>query len=177
MNRFISGVLAISMMLFLTACVVVKTDDIKIKAELDPKVNFSGYKTYAWLGSAAILNDSEGRWEPPSFDADSEIKFLIDRELRKRGMNESSAQPDMIVAFALGVDMDALELKIDQKSKLGRVENIPKGALVIVLVDSTTGYVIWLAEAVANLQQQLTTEETKKRLDYAVTQMLAKLPR
>ncbi len=176
MNKFISVMLAISLLL-VTACAMVKTDDIQIEADVDPKANFSGYKSYAWLGSAAILNDAEGRWEPPSFDADSEIKFLIDRELRKRGMSESSVQPDMIVAFALGVDMDALELKVDQESKIGRVENIPKGALVVVIVDSTSGYVIWMGEAMGNVQQQMTTEETKKRLDYAVTQMLSKLPR
>ncbi len=176
MNKFISISLVISM-LFLGACAMVKTDDIQINAEVDPKANFSGYKTYAWLGSASILNDPEGRWQPPSFDADTEIKFLIDRELRKRGMSESSVQPDMIVAFALGVDMDALELKIDKESKLETLENIPKGALVIVAVDSSTGFVIWVAEAEANVQQGISNEDSKNRLDYAISKMIGKMPK
>jgi len=64
MNKLISIGLAISM-LFLAACAMVQTDDIKVEAEVDPKANFSGYKTYTWLGSAAILNDPDGRWKPP----------------------------------------------------------------------------------------------------------------
>jgi len=114
---------------------------------------------------------------PPSFDADTEIKFLIDRELRKRGMSESNSQPDMIIAFALGVDMDALELKVDKESKLETLENIPKGALVIIAVDSSTGFVIWIAEAEANVQKGVTNEESKKRLDYAVSKMIGKMPK
>jgi len=176
MNKFISMTIAVSM-LFVTACAMVRTDDIQIRAEVDSRVNFSGYKTYAWLGSAAILNDPNGQWEPPSFDADSEIKFLIDRELRKRGMNESNAQPDMIIAFALGVDMDSLELKVDRETKIEMLENVPKGALIVVAVDSSTGFVIWMGEAIANVQSQISTEEAKKRLDYAVTNLIAKMPK
>ena len=176
MNKFISLIMVVCL-LFLSACAIVKTDDIRITADVDPKANFSAYKTYAWLGSATILKDPDGRWKPPSFDADSEIKYLIDRELRKRGMNESSVQPDMIIAFALGLDMDALQLKVDQKSKLGTLENVPKGALVIVAVDSSSGFVIWIAEARANLQQDVSSEESKKRLDYAISEMIDKMPR
>ena len=49
-------------------------------------------------------------------------------------MSESSTQPDMSIAFALGVDMGALELKVNQESKLETLENTPKGALVIVAI-------------------------------------------
>ena len=65
----------------LTACNSIPTDDIKTTAELDPKANFKGYKTYTWLGSAGILKDPDGKWEPPKFDADAEIIFLVNQEL------------------------------------------------------------------------------------------------
>ncbi|VAX09614.1 hypothetical protein MNBD_GAMMA25-2335 [hydrothermal vent metagenome] len=176
MKKIITISLALSM-LILGACAIVKTDDIKISADVDPKANFSGYKTYTWLGSASILNDPDGRWEPPSFDADTEIKFLIDRELRKRGMSESAAQPDMIIGFALGVDMDSLQLKIDKESKMETLESVPKGALVIAAVDTSTGFVIWVSDAEANVQSGISNDEMKKRLDYAVTKMIAKMPK
>ena len=86
---FFAGVLTL-----IAGCMTVPTKDIKVDAQADPKANFSGYKSYAWLGSAAIVNDAFGQWEPPNFDADAEIKYLIDRELRKRGMSEDSANPD-----------------------------------------------------------------------------------
>ena len=67
----------------IAGCSSVPTKDIQIDAQTDPKANMSGYNTYAWLATAAILNDPNGQWEPLQFDADSEVKFLIDGELRE----------------------------------------------------------------------------------------------
>ena len=161
----------------LVGCASVSTKDIEIDAQVDPKTNFSGYKTYAWLGSAAILNDPYCQWEPPAFDADAEIKYLVDRELRKRGMLQNSVDPDLIVAFAAGINMDALELKVDSESQMETLKNVPRGGLVIALVDSESGFVIWAGIATANVQKQSDTKTAKARLDYAVTKLFKKLPK
>jgi len=145
-------------------------------ADSDPKANISGYKSYAWLGSAAIVFDDEGQWEPPEFDADSEIKFLIDRELRDHGMSEDSVNPDLIVAFAAGIDMDTMELKSNPEDDLEVLENVPMGALTVILIDAETGFAIWAGVATAEIQEDATTESVKQRLDYAVSEMFAKLP-
>ena len=92
----------VTLMVLLSGCATGVTKDIMVKTDSDPKANLAGYKSYAWLGSAAIVFDDKGRWEPPQFDADAEIKFLIDRELRNRGMTEDSANPDLVIAFAAG---------------------------------------------------------------------------
>ncbi len=92
MNRNYLPVLIIALML-LAGCAPVPTKDIQVDVQSDPKANFSGYTTYTWLGAAEIVNDPYGQWEPPQFDADAEIMFLIDRELRKRGMSENTAGP------------------------------------------------------------------------------------
>ena len=109
--------LFVMIIMLVTGCTSVATKDIEVDAASDPKVNFSGYKSYAWLGSAAIVNDAYGQWEPPAFDADAEITFLLDRELRARGMSEDTSDPDLVVAFAAGIDMDALGLKTDPETK------------------------------------------------------------
>ena len=163
--------------LFMAGCASVPTKDIKVDAQSDPKANFSGYKTYAWLGAAAIVNDPYGQWEPPPFDADAEIIFLIDRELRKRGMSENTTDPDLIVAFAAGIDMDALGLKVDPETKKDLLDNVPQGGLAVVLADSETGFVIWVGIATAEIQENPDNATVKARLDYAVTRMFKKLPR
>lgn len=170
-------VVAIVVIVSLSSCSSVPTKDIKFDTEADPKVNFAGYKTYAWLGTAAILNDPYGQWEPPAFDSDAEIKFLIDRELRKCGMSENSADPDMLVAFAAGIDMDALGLKTDPQTKMEHMSNVPQGALLIALVDSESGFVIWAGVATAEIQQNPDAQTAKARLDYAVTQLLKEVPK
>ena len=163
--------------LLLAGCSSVPTRDIAFDAQADPKANFSGYTSYAWLGTAAILNDTYGQWEPPAFDADAEIKYLIDRELRKRGMLQSSVAPDVIVAFAAGIDMDALELRVDPEGNIKDLANVPRGGLVIALVDSETGFVIWMGVASANIQEQPDARTVKSRLEYAVTQLLRMVPK
>ena len=164
-------------LLLLTGCASSVTKDIMIDADADPKVNFAGYSTYKWLGSAAIVFDPEGQWEPPQFDADAEIKFLIDRELRKRGMTEATANADMIVAFAAGIDMASMEIKVDPESELSTLENVPMGALTVILIDSTTGLAIWGGIATAEIQQSTDQEIIRQRLDFAVSSMFKKLPR
>lgn len=162
---------------FVTACTSPLVKDIEVDAEADPKANLAGYKTYAWLGSAAILYDPKGRWEPPEFDADAEIKFLIDRELRKRGIKEVAVNPDMIVGYAAGIDMEALQLVEDKETKLQVLQNVPTGSLVIVLIDGQTGIPVWASAAVADVQEEISTEDVRKRLDYAVTQMFKLMKR
>lgn len=161
----------------MTGCTTVPTDDIKVEAEADPKVKFSGYKSYAWLGSVGILSDPEGKWKQPEFDVDTQIRFLIDRELRMRGLSETGSKPDMLVAYAMGVDMDALKIKENPETKQKMLKNAPKGALLVILVDPKTEYVMWLGSASADVQKNPDTETIKKRLDYAVTQMMKTIPK
>ena len=175
MSKF--PVILCAAMLFIGGCASSVTKDIMVDAEADPKIDFKGYTTYAWLGSAAIIYDPDGKWEPPQFDADAEIKFLIDGELRKRGMSEDSVNPDMIVAFAAGIDMASMEIDIDSKSDLVVLENVPMGALTVILVDAHTGQAIWAGIATAEIQQSPDQDMVKKRLDFAVTGMFKKLPK
>ncbi len=176
MKKFYPGLIVL-LFLLLTGCASTLTQDIEVDADADPKANLAGYKTYAWLGSAAILNDPKGKWEPPQFDADAEIKFLIDRELRKRGMQEVAVNPDMIVGYAAGIDMEALQLVEDKEAKLQVLQNVPTGSLVIVLIDGATGNPVWASAAVADVQEEISSEDVRKRLDYAVTQMFKLMKR
>ncbi len=176
-KRMLSVAVLVVLAALLTGCAPSVTKDIQIETDADPKANFNGYKTYAWLGSAAILNDPHGQWEPQAFDADSEIKFLLDRELRKRGLSVNNSTPDLIVAFAAGIDMEALGLKEDPETKEDVVVNLPQGGLLVAFVDAETGFVIWAGAATGEIQDKPAAETVKKRLDYAVTQMIKQVPK
>lgn len=161
-------------MLMLSACASI-TSDIRVEVDVDPRVNMSGYKTFAWLGAASVINDPSGLWEPPGFDADAEIQFLIDKELRGKGLTELNSNPDLMVGFALGVDMDALKLVQDGENDLEVLVNVPKAALIVAIIDSRTEHVVWAGKALADVQQEFEDEESKKRLAYAVSSMLKSL--
>ena len=173
----ITRLATLAFVLLLTACSTVPTEDIKVVAEADPKASFSGYKTYAWLAAAQLLHDPEGQWEPRNVDLDSEIQLMIKGQLNQRGIVEVSTEPDMFVAYAAGVDMTALGLKQNPETGEKMLENIPGAALVVALVDADTGYVIWLSEAVGEVQQQADAATVRARIDYAVREMFRLLPK
>lgn len=164
-----------AVMLLVGGCASSVTQDIMVETDMDPKADINGYSSYAWLGSAAILFDEKGRWEPPQFDADAEIKFLIDRELRDHGMTEDSVNPDLVVAYAAGIDMDTMDIKTDPESGLEVLEESPMGSLTVILIDADTGVAIWAGVATADIQDNPTPETTKKRLDFAISEMFDEL--
>ena len=160
----------------IAGCASFPKDDIEIETEADPTVNFSGYKTYAILGSAEIINDPEGKWEPTGLDADAEIEFLINNELRKRGMTVTRTNPDMLVAYALGIDTAMTKFKEDPETKISVLENVPQGALVVALMDANTEIVTWAAVGVGELQNQ-GDAVAKQRLNYVISEMFKQLPK
>lgn len=161
----------------LSGCKPVSTDDIKIQTQANPKTSFSEFKTYAWYGSSTIVNDPYGQWNPPSFDTDAEIKGLIARQLSNRGMVEVQSKPDLLVGFSVGVNIPLYQIKMNPEAKMSILENMSNGGLMVVLMDTKSGYVNWAAMATAKVQKNPSSATVKKRLEYAVTGMFKELPK
>jgi len=176
MTRVLSVLFLTSSAWLLGGCASAPTSDIEVNAQTSPDYTPAEYKTYAWLATAQIINDTDGNWEPPKFDADAEIKRLIELEMQARGIKQVAAFPNVFVAFAAGVDMDRLELKEDPRQKIEVLQNAPKGALAVMLIDGATGNPVWAGAAVGEVKVNRTPEESKARLEYAVRQMFRKLP-
>ena len=175
MNTLIKNLLSFSTIvsiLIISSCATL-TDDIEINTQSDENVNYSNYKTYAWAGSEKIVYDPIGQWEQPTLDTDEEVKYIVNRELRKHGMHQVETNPDLFVAYAAGVDTSVLELREDPNHDKEVLTNVPKAALVIALIDAKTGYTVWLGYAVGDVQQQRTIDDIRERIDYAVSEILA----
>ena len=155
-----------------TSCATL-TDDIEVEIHANPDVDYQAYKTYAWLGSAQINFDPVGQWEQPTLDTDEEVKFVINRELRARGLHQVTNKPDLLVAFAVGIDSTQLELKENPDSAKKIITNVPKAALLIALIDANTGYTVWLGYAVGDAQQQQSIENIRTRIDFAVKEIFS----
>ena len=164
-----------SWLFLLSGCATV-TSDIQVDADMASNTTLSNYKSYDWLRSYGILKDPNKTWQPPNIDISGDIKFLIDRELRKREVYSTNGTPDLAVSFFVRIDMENQELQLDPDTKLELNKKIPKGALVIALVDVATGEVIWLGEAVANVQENVTDEIVRERLDHTIREMFKLLP-
>lgn len=174
-RHLISILSAVTLSITLTACATL-TSDIDVEVHADPNVQYQDYKTYAWAGSAQVVFDPIGQWEQPTLDTDEEVRFVINRELRKRGINQVETDPDLVVGFAAGVDTSVLELKTAPDGGQEIPTNVPKAALVIALVDAKSGYVVWLGQAIGEVQPQQSIENIRQRIDYAVSQIFRPYP-
>jgi len=175
MNSLSRTIIFITLMLSIlaTSSCATLTDDIVVETHANPDVNYHAYKTYAWAGSAQIIFDPVGQWEQPTLDTDEEVKFVINRELRARGLHQVTNHPDLLIAFAAGIDTSILELKDNPDNDKKIVTNVPKAALLIALVDANTGYTVWVGYAVGDAQQQQTIETIRARIDYAVKEIFS----
>ncbi|MHC4990211.1 MAG: DUF4136 domain-containing protein [Planctomycetota bacterium] len=150
--------------------------DIKIETEANAKVNAGAYDTYAWVAAAAAVLEGERQWNPPDLDIGAEITFLVDRELRAKGMTQVTQSPEVLVLYGVGVDMTAMQ-EVDTTTEGGQeFENIPQGGVLVILVDAATAQPIWAGSARANISEEPSAELAKKRLDHAVTQMFKRFP-
>ena len=164
------------MVALLAGCASV-TKDIEVEAVADPDADFSSYQTYGWVAASAIVNDPYAQWDAPGFDPVMEIKSLVDAALQKRGMSQTTTNPDLLVAFGAGVDMAALGVKVNPDTKANMLANVPQSGLVLVMMDNETGYLSWVGVAAGEVQENPDDKTIKKRLDYAVSQMIKKMPK
>ena len=73
--------------------------------------------------------------------------------------------------------MDALDVVVDKKDGKETQKSSPKGAVMIILIEPDTRRVIWTGRATASIQANPTTELSKQRLDYAITELFKKFGR
>jgi hypothetical protein len=149
------------------------TSDINIETHAAPGTDFNRYKSYAWAGSSRVVFDPIGQWRQPTIDTEGEVKTNISRELHDKGLIEVYNDPDLLVAFAVGVDMTSLELIENPDSEEKILTNVPKASLVVALVDADTGYTVWMGFAEGRVQQQQSIENIHARIKYAVSEIFA----
>ena len=57
-----------------------------------------------------------------------------------------------------------------------KLANVPKGALVLALVDNASGGLVWMGTATGNVQDAPDDDTVRKRLKYAVAQLMKQVP-
>lgn len=154
-----------------TASCATLTSDIDIETYTDPDVDLGQYKTYVIDDNAQIEFDPIGQWEQPTLDTDAEVRIAVDRELRAHGLRKVNEDPDLIVACAAGVDPNSLGLNYSPEHDEEILDEVPKSSLLVALVDTDSGYLVWLGYAVGEVQQKQSIEDIRTRIHYAVSEI------
>ncbi len=158
----------------LGACASNPYPDISIETESRAS-DAANYESYMWAAAAAFVRDPDDDWTPTDLDIGAEITFIVDRELRSKGLNQVAVDPDLLAVYAVGVDMKNMELIADEDN-VNRLEEAPKGGVAIMFADPVTRRIVWIGTAEADIMEEPDIELAKKRIDYALTTMLKKFP-
>lgn len=154
-----------------------QTSDIKTQTAADETVKFAGYKTYTWFAGVGMVRDDTGKWDDGDLDITAELKFLIDKSLRERGLNESASSPDLFIGFLVVADVNQLKEITDRGGKVTSIEGVGESALVIEVIDAKTERTVWVGAAAGDAQTGRSQDELKARLNYAVTELFKGLPK
>jgi len=168
--------LSLVAMALLAGCASKDFADIQADGVSDPTVNVGEYKTYAWRAAAAVVRDPGGNWTPSNLDIGSEIVSLVDREMAKQGLVQVVDQPELHLIYAVGVDMENIDVVVDEESDADTLKNVPRGGLLVIAADPATREVVWVGGASGEVQDNPSAELVKKRLDYAITKMFMDYP-
>ncbi len=172
MSKLLKSAVVALVIAGLSGCV--STSDINVEQAKYEKANMEAYKTYMALSSEGIVLDSKGTWIPKNIDTNAEIKHIIKSEMDSKGKRLVIADPDFYVTYAVGVDIDVIKEKVDKKDQK-KIENVPSAGLAIVFIDAKTNQVIWMSVAEGDLKDDLSLEDRKKRVSYAIKKMLSGL--
>ncbi len=152
------------------------TSDISIEVDYDQGADLDSYKTFTWMGTLLSLNDPEGRWQPRDYSLTDLAEKAIEMELTIRGITRTNAQPDLKVLYAIGVDMVPEAGSPEEEKRNELVKALPRGALGVFLLDSTTGLRVWAGVASGNVMETPDRETSTRRIEYALKEMFRKFP-
>ncbi|QIZ75610.1 DUF4136 domain-containing protein [Ferrimonas lipolytica] len=145
--------------------------DIKTKSATAQDANLASYSSYKWVLGKTALHDYNKQWKKRNYDLDSELRFLINKELRERGLKENKFAAELGVVYSIGVDMLHTETVHDDTKNIDELKNVPKGGLVIALIDMKTRKAVWVGTASAAIQEGNNAAQEDERISYVVEKM------
>jgi len=139
-------------------------NDIKIQNSKSQKVNLDGYKTYQITKDSGIISRLNAKETTVKMDVNLEIQRIINNELAKKGKILVKENPDFLIAYSAGRDIEKDENATEK----------PESAMALVLIDAETGVVIGKSTAEADAKG-LDDDSLTKRLEYAIKKMLSNI--
>ena len=174
--------LGIGLTVLLNSCASIQT-----KIQYDPKGNFSQYRTYQWIREADEDADPEAndqvfyRW----------VRTAVDSQLAAKGyIQQTSGSPDFLISYVTtfqadrGSETSAFPYLVGDQgwgSPWGWASSHSSrpsigGTLFLDVLDGETKKVVWLGRAQAVVSSSDSDKKKEKRVNKAVSKLLARFP-
>jgi len=145
----------------------------KVYVVHDPGVDFSGYKTYAWISGTPSTNPA----------GESLVRSALDGALQSHGLNRVDRSPDLYVAsHVTRGDQQQISIQTygssNERSEWELSENgpqdVPVGTLIVDIVDAQSKKLIWRGTGTATLSEKMSRNE--KKLNKVLVKMFSEFP-
>lgn len=176
-------------LLMLAGC----SSTISVNYDYDTTTNFGAYRTFDWAPDPADATQPLDAAQATTRNGllSNRIKASVDSEMATKGFTKSSANPELLVVFHLGVQ-DKIQVSDWGYGYSGRywggyggyyggtgmdVYQYQEGRMIIDIVDASTHDLIWrgTGEGVVGSGQK-SPEEVQYKIDTVVNQIMANFP-
>jgi Domain of unknown function (DUF4136) len=188
-----SGYLAFG--LFVVAASTVVLAGTKIKAQGDPKFDFSTLKTWEWdpksPGEVRIWVSKDSKSEPVKRQYEPVILQAVEEPFKARGYSRATGlQPDFLLTYYLLVTAGNSSQYMGQflpanagwglplfAPQTTAMSYYPEGTLVLDVVPMSTREVVWRGMAQAEVETESTEAKRTARLQKILKDLIAKFPK
>lgn len=174
----------------------VAAQKLEVKAEADPKADFSTIRTYGWLPPPPVVrNVAPDAVSNPNLSNEvlgPHIVAAIDRQLAARGLvqagqDDADVQIVYVAAMRSGVDSDYLGQHygyITRFAPPGAIAYGPatsasvyqQGTIVVDVVQRAAKRGIWRGSVVTRVAQERKLEDRVKRINEAIERIFRRFP-
>jgi len=132
---------------------------MRVNNVYDTNIDFKKYKTFCWMSGC------EFKFNGPEYLNDSllreNLKHAIIDELRKKGLEQNTENPDLLVGFTITVkDEQAIVYHPTEDTPIyikpleteKEVINYLKGSLIIGMADNKESRMVWQSEAISYME-------------------------
>lgn len=149
---------------------------VEVHVDFDPAVDFSRYRSIGWLEGTAAADPTLER----------KVHASIERELIPNGLREIREAPDLLLVTHAAlesertVDVTAFEYWQNYSGwkrplAVSRDEYaIPRGMLIVDMIDAATGKLIWRGVATGNVAKK--REKRDEKLDESMAKLFRSFP-
>lgn len=174
---------------FINTLLVSSCSGVKVASVYNPNIDFENYNTFCWIDGCEL--NYQGPNYGFSLERMASLQKIIKGELKTKGLVNNENTPDLLVGFHVILEekesvllsnpemTDPYERQISYWDEYDEYYNkkiyrFLKGSLVIDIIDSKTGAVIWQSTA----QRYMELDETvdKSRMIKGVKKALKDYP-
>ena len=155
----------------------------KVGYDYDSAVDFSAYRTYAWL---PVDQEITGDQRVDNALVDRRIRTAVEARLRSQGYTTPvNGKPDFYVAYRVAVK-DRMRGSSTQRyigdfaygthTTITDIQPYNEGDLVVDVVDASSKQLVWRSYAQGEVSPGMTPDERDKRINQVVDAMFSHFP-